>query len=81
MAELPFMVLPKVGSFQYTGYLAGHLLNDVDLSWVAGLVVSGVLYLVLSITLDTSAELAALGVSDRESQATDLAAGGKASLA
>ncbi len=80
-AELPFMVLPQVGSFQYTGFVANHLLNKIDFSWVAGLIVSGVLYLVLSRTLDTSSELAAIASSERELAAIDLAAGGTASLA
>jgi len=73
VAEIPFMVLPQVGSFAYTGYFPGHLLNGVDYSWVVGLIVSGLLYLILSRSLDTSAEQVAIEASDRELAAIDAA--------
>jgi nucleobase:cation symporter-1, NCS1 family len=73
VAEIPFMVLPKVGNFEYTGYFPGHLLNGVDYSWVVGLIVSGLLYLVLSRSLDRAAEQAAIEASDRELAAIDAA--------
>ncbi|HEX9520127.1 MAG TPA: cytosine permease, partial [Streptosporangiaceae bacterium] len=74
VAEIPFMVLPKVGNFSYTGYFPGHLLNSVDYSWVVGLLVSGLLYLLLSRSLDRTAEQAAIEASDRELAAIDAAA-------
>ena len=73
VAEIPFMVLPKVGNFEYTGYFPGHLLNDVDYSWVVGLIVSGLVYLILSRSLDRAAEQAAIEASDRELAAIDAA--------
>ena len=73
VVEIPFMVLPKVGSFSYTGFLAARL-NDVDYSWVAGLIVSGLLYLVLCRSLDRAAEQAAIESSDRELAVIDAAA-------
>ncbi len=74
VVEIPFMVLPKVGSFSYTGFLAAKL-NYVDYSWVAGLIVSGLLYLLLSRSLDRAAEQSAIEASDRELAAIDAAAG------
>jgi nucleobase:cation symporter-1, NCS1 family len=74
VCEIPFMVLPKVGNFQYTGYFPGHLLNSIDYSWVVGLLVSGLLYLLLSRSLDRTAEQAAIEASNRELAAIDAAA-------
>jgi len=74
VAEIPFMVLPKVGNFAYTGYFPGHLLNGVDYSWVVGLIVSGLLYWILCRSLNTAAEQAAIEASDRELAAIDAAA-------
>jgi nucleobase:cation symporter-1, NCS1 family len=74
VCEIPFMVLPKVGNFQYTGYFPGHLLNGVDYSWVAGLIVSGLLYLGLCRSLDKATEQTAIEASDRELAAIDAAA-------
>jgi nucleobase:cation symporter-1, NCS1 family len=68
------MVLPKVGNFAYTGYFPDHLFNGVDYSWVVGLIVSGLLYLILYRSPDTAAEQAAIGASDRELEAIDAAA-------
>jgi purine-cytosine permease-like protein len=74
VAEIPFMVLPKVGNLVYTGYFPGHLLNHVDYSWVVGLLVSGLLYFALSQSLDRAAEQTAIDSSERELQAIDAAA-------
>jgi len=79
-AEIPFMVLPTIDGFSYTGPIPVHLTNGVDYSWVVGLLVSGLVYFVLSRTLDKSAEAAAIEASDRELRAIDLAAGGTANL-
>jgi len=72
-AEIPFMVLPPIAGLSYTGPVPAHLTHGVDYSWVAGLVVSGVLYLVLSRSLDTSAERAAIETSERELREIDAA--------
>ena len=53
-AEIPFMVLPPIAGLSYTGYFPAHLTNGVDYSWLVGLVVSGLVYLVLSRSLDLS---------------------------
>ena len=47
-AEIPFMVLPPIAGLSYTGYFPAHLTNGVDYSWLVGLVVSGLVYLLLS---------------------------------
>ncbi len=60
VAMSPFMVL----SF-YSGPLA-RAIGGVDISFVIGLVVSGVVYWVLSRSLDFSSEKAAIEASDRE---------------
>jgi nucleobase:cation symporter-1, NCS1 family len=81
VAEIPFMVLPSIGGFSYTGPVPAHLTGGVDYSWIVGLVVSGLVYFVLSLNLNKAAEAAAIEASDRELQAIDLAASGTASLA
>jgi nucleobase:cation symporter-1, NCS1 family len=70
-AEIPFMVLPSIGGFSFTGYFPGHLTNDVDYSWLVGLAVSGLLYLVLSRSLDLTAEQAAITASEQQLEAID----------
>ena len=80
-AEIPFMVLPSIAGFSYTGPIPAHLTGGVDYSWVIGLLVSGLVYFGLSRNLDQNAEAAAIEASNRELEAIDAAAGGKASLA
>jgi NCS1 family nucleobase:cation symporter-1 len=75
-AEIPFMVLPPIGSLHYTGYFPSHVTNGVDYAWLVGLVVSGLVYLVLSRSLDLAAEQAAISASERELQTIDRATGG-----
>jgi purine-cytosine permease-like protein len=65
-AEVPFMVLPPLGNFSYTGPFPGHVSNGVDYSWLIGLVVSGVVYWALSRSLDRTSEQAAVEASDLE---------------
>jgi nucleobase:cation symporter-1, NCS1 family len=74
-AEIPFMVLPPIGGLSYVGPVPAHLAHGVDYSWVAGLGVSGILYLLLSRSLDTEAERAAIQASERELAAIDAAVG------
>jgi NCS1 family nucleobase:cation symporter-1 len=73
VAEIPFMMLPSIGGFTYTGYVPSHLTNGVDYSWLVGLVVSGLVYLLLSRSLDVTAEQAAIDASERELRAIDVA--------
>lgn len=70
-AKIPFMVLPSLGGFAYTGWLAKHATSGVDYAWLVGLAVSGVVYFAASRSLDRTAELA-ISTSERELQAIDL---------
>jgi nucleobase:cation symporter-1, NCS1 family len=72
-AEIPFMVLPPIAGLSYTGWFPDHLTNGVDYSWLVGLVVSGLVYLQLSRSLDLTAEQAAIEASEQELQAIDVA--------
>ena len=71
LVEIPFMVLPSIGGFSYTGWIPAHLTNDVDYSWIAGMLVAGTLYLLLSRSLDRNAEQTAIEASERQLQAID----------
>jgi cytosine/uracil/thiamine/allantoin permease len=62
-AEVPFMVLPSIGGFTYTGPVAKQI-SDVDISWLVGLAVAGTAYWLLSRSLNLRAEEAAIAVSD-----------------
>ncbi len=64
-AEIPFMVLPDLGSWNYTGPGA-QALSGTDISWVVGLVVTSVTYLLVSRSLDRSRESAAVSASERK---------------
>jgi nucleobase:cation symporter-1, NCS1 family len=55
LAEVPFMVLPQLGSWSYIGPIA-NAMDGVDIAWLVGLIVSAVVYLVLSRSLDLTAE-------------------------
>ena len=72
--EIPFMVLPSIGGFTFTGPIPAHLTNGVDYSWVVGLLVSGLVYLLLSRSLDLTAEQSAIEASERDLRALDVAA-------
>jgi cytosine/uracil/thiamine/allantoin permease len=48
-----------------------HLTDGVDYSWLVGLVVSGLVYWVLSRSLDLTAERAAIEASDHELEALE----------
>src|SRR5579859_3186768 len=74
VAEIPFMVLPPVAGFSYTGYFPAHLTSGVDYSWLVGLAVSGLVYFGLSRSLDVGGERAAIEASERQLQAIDAAA-------
>jgi hypothetical protein len=68
------MVLPPIAGFSYTGYFPSHVTNGVDYSWLVGLVVSGLVYLLLSRSLDVAAEQSAIEASERELRAIDIVA-------
>jgi nucleobase:cation symporter-1, NCS1 family len=76
-AEIPFMVLPPIAGISYTGPFPAHLTNGVDYSWLVGLVISGLVYLLLSRSLDVAAEAPAIDASERELRAIDAVAGAK----
>jgi len=64
-AEIPFMVLPSLGGFTYTGPLAKQISN-VDVSWLVGLAVSGTVYFLLARTLNLRSEETAIEASERQ---------------
>ncbi len=72
-AEIPFMVLPPIAGFSYTGWFPNHVTSGVDYSWLVGLLVSGVVYFLLSRSLNLEAEKSAIEASDRQLQAIDAA--------
>ena len=67
-------MLPPIAGFSYTGWIPNHVTNGVDYSWLVGLLVSGLLYLVLSRSLDLAGEQSAIAASERELQSIDVAA-------
>jgi nucleobase:cation symporter-1, NCS1 family len=74
VAEIPFMVLPPIAGFSYTGWFPNHVTNGVDYSWLVGLAVSGLVYWLVSRSLDVSAERSAIEASERELRAIDVLA-------
>jgi hypothetical protein len=68
------MVLPPIAGLSYTGWIPNHVTNGVDYSWLVGLVVSALVYLVLSRSLDLAAERSAIQASEAELQAIDVIA-------
>jgi NCS1 family nucleobase:cation symporter-1 len=72
-AEIPFMNLPPIAGLSYKGYFPAHVTNGVDYAWLVGLVVSGLVYLILSRSLNLAAEQSAIDASERELQAIDVA--------
>ncbi|WP_205863132.1 cytosine permease [Planosporangium thailandense] len=64
LVEIPFMVLPQLGHWSYTGPLA-KALGGVDIAWLAGLVVTGIAYWLFSRSIDVTAEHNAEVASDR----------------
>jgi purine-cytosine permease-like protein len=69
LAEIPFMVLPSLGGFTFTGPIAKQI-SDVDISWIVGLIVAGGVYWLLSRSLNVSGEAAAIEASDERLGAT-----------
>ena len=56
------------------GYFPRHLTNGVDYAWLVGLAVSGLVYFLLSRSLDLAAEESAIAASERELRSIDVAA-------
>src|SRR3954451_6234733 len=65
LAEIPFMILPDLGGWSYTGFMATAL-NDVDIAWIVGLIVSAGVYWGLTRSLDVESEKRAEAISRRE---------------
>jgi purine-cytosine permease-like protein len=65
VAEIPFMVLPDLGGWSYTGFMA-KALDGVDIAWIVGLIVSGAVYWFLTRSLDVEREKQAEASSRRE---------------
>jgi NCS1 family nucleobase:cation symporter-1 len=63
LCEIPFMVLPSIGGFTFTGPIAKQI-SDVDISWLVGLAVAGTSYWLMSRSLDVRGESAAIEASD-----------------
>ncbi|HEU5265665.1 MAG TPA: cytosine permease, partial [Jatrophihabitans sp.] len=61
--EVPFMVLPKLGNWSFTGFAAKQL-DGVDIAWLVGLAVTSVVYLLLARSLDLGAERRVEKISD-----------------
>jgi NCS1 family nucleobase:cation symporter-1 len=64
-AEIPFMVLGPLGTWTYVGPVA-HALGGVDISWLVGLIVTSIAYLIFSRSLNLSAENVARVRSDEQ---------------
>jgi NCS1 family nucleobase:cation symporter-1 len=66
-SQIPFMVLINLFTFKsyYTGPLAKHL-NSVDISWIVGLIVTSITYLLLMRNFDPASEQTAISASERE---------------
>ncbi|MGC9156452.1 MAG: purine-cytosine permease family protein [Ferrimicrobium sp.] len=62
-AEIPFMVLPQLGSLSYIGPVA-KLLHDTDISWLVGLVVTSIAYLLITRGFDPKSEEQAIAKSE-----------------
>jgi purine-cytosine permease-like protein len=65
LLEIPFMILPDLGGWSYTGFMA-KALDDVDIAWIVGLIVSGGTYWWLTRSLDVEREQRAEASSARE---------------
>ncbi|MCU1527847.1 MAG: permease for cytosine/purines uracil thiamine allantoin [Frondihabitans sp.] len=63
--EVPFMVIPSLGGWSYTGPVA-RALGGLDISWLVGLAATSIAYLLVTRSLDTAKERAAEQVSDAE---------------
>jgi len=65
VCEIPFMVIPGLGSWTYTGPIA-NAMGGLDIAWLVGLAATSIAYLIFSRSLDLTAERAATVRSDKE---------------
>jgi purine-cytosine permease-like protein len=65
VCEIPFMVLPQLGSLSFTGPIA-KALSGVDISWLVGFVVTAIVYLITARGIDPKSEEPAIQESERE---------------
>jgi NCS1 family nucleobase:cation symporter-1 len=63
--EIPFMVVPPIGSWSFTGPIA-QAIGGLDISWLVGLAATSIAYVLLSRSLDLTKEHAAEVRSDAE---------------
>jgi purine-cytosine permease-like protein len=68
VCEIPFIVLPGIAGFRYTGPVAKHI-SGVDISWLVGLAVSGISYWLLSRSLNVRAQAGAIRACDEQLEA------------
>lgn len=68
LAEIPFMVLPDIAGFHYTGFIA-KAINNTDISFLVGFVVTSLAYLWLAKSIDVASEEPAIAESERELRA------------
>jgi nucleobase:cation symporter-1, NCS1 family len=65
VAEIPFMVLPSIAGFHFTGPVAKQI-SEVDISWIVGLAVSGLCYWILSRSMNLNEERGAIEASETQ---------------
>lgn len=70
--EVPFMVVPTIGSWSFVGPIA-QAIGGLDIAWLVGLATTSIAYLVLTRSLDLGREAAAERESDRELARMDAA--------
>jgi purine-cytosine permease-like protein len=70
LAEIPFMVIPQIGSWSYIGPVA-EALGGVDIAWIVGLLVASAAYLLFTRSLDVSEEKAAVEHSEQRLRADE----------
>jgi purine-cytosine permease-like protein len=63
--EIPFMVIPDINGHSFTGPIAEQI-SSVDIAWLVGLLVSGLLYVRLTRTVDVRDEEAAIESSQAQ---------------
>lgn len=66
--EIPFMVLPDIAGLHYIGF-AARALNNTDITFLVGFVVTCIAYLLLARGIDVKGEEPAIAESERELRA------------
>jgi len=65
LVEIPFMILPNIGGFHFTGPIAKQL-NNTDITFLVGFIVTCAVYLLLAKGIDLKGEEPAIAESERE---------------